>query len=264
MAAASKKLRQSNSRPFSEHLKELGAPLKNARDRWCSVSDTQRRAFFTVWSHKLVGGRYVFADLDVNDPREGAKELRLILPKVVAEGYEAYGVLAERKIVKGIDKGRGPYSEETLLKLAFHLEGRLWIGDVLGEIRVRDLQAGNLNNVSPFPNAIDDLDGPPPGVERPPRMPLTGTGFRRDPAVRAYVIKEAKGSCEYCGTKGFVLPDGRHYLEAHHIIGLADDGPDTPENVIALCPAHHREAHYGRAWEELQREFFATLLAKRK
>jgi 5-methylcytosine-specific restriction protein A len=44
---------------------------------------------------------------------------------------------------------------------------------------------------------------------------------------------------------GFLLPDGSHYLEAHHIIALAKQGPDTVDNVIALCPSDHREAHYG-------------------
>jgi 5-methylcytosine-specific restriction protein A len=45
---------------------------------------------------------------------------------------------------------------------------------------------------------------------------------------------------------GFLLPDGSHYLEAHHIITLAKQGPDTVDNVIALCPSDHREAHYGK------------------
>jgi 5-methylcytosine-specific restriction enzyme A len=43
---------------------------------------------------------------------------------------------------------------------------------------------------------------------------------------------------------GFLISDGRHYLEAHHIIALAKQGPHTVDNVIALCPSDHREGHY--------------------
>ncbi|OLU13203.1 hypothetical protein BVH01_22925 [Pseudomonas sp. PA1(2017)] len=42
----------------------------------------------------------------------------------------------------------------------------------------------------------------------------------------------------------FVRPDGRAFLEVHHMTRLADDGPDLPANVAALCPNCHRRAHY--------------------
>ncbi|MBY8114030.1 HNH endonuclease [Vibrio fluvialis] len=38
---------------------------------------------------------------------------------------------------------------------------------------------------------------------------------------------------------------GNPYLEVHHLIRLIDDGPDTPENCVAVCPNCHRELHYG-------------------
>lgn len=55
------------------------------------------------------------------------------------------------------------------------------------------------------------------------------------------------------------MPNGQNYLEAHHIIALADDGEDTLRNVIALCPTHHREAHYGVQAEELEAMFIERL-----
>jgi hypothetical protein len=56
---------------------------------------------------------------------------------------------------------------------------------------------------------------------------------------------------------------GTQYLEAHHVIALAAQGPDTVHNVIALCSEHHREAHYGMHAEELERRFLAKLLEVR-
>jgi 5-methylcytosine-specific restriction protein A len=80
----------------------------------------------------------------------------------------------------------------------------------------------------------------------PSRTPTAGFRYQRDEEVRQFVIKQAKGACEYCRELGFLLSDGRYYLEAHHIIALAKQGPDTVDNVIALCPSDHREAHYGK------------------
>jgi 5-methylcytosine-specific restriction enzyme A len=47
---------------------------------------------------------------------------------------------------------------------------------------------------------------------------------------------------------------------------LASGGADEIENVIALCPNHHREAHFGAARHELASAFaaFATPRAQQK
>ena len=55
------------------------------------------------------------------------------------------------------------------------------------------------------------------------------------------------------------MGDGSHYVEAHHVIALSALGPDTVENVIALCAGHHREAHYGKHAAVLEAAFLAKL-----
>jgi len=37
--------------------------------------------------------------------------------------------------------------------------------------------------------------------------------------------------------------DRRPFLETHHTTRVADDGPDHPHTVIAICPNCHRRAH---------------------
>jgi len=74
-----------------------------------------------------------------------------------------------------------------------------------------------------------------------------GTAYNRSAEVRRYVLSRAKGKCEFCSIEGFTLADGSTYLETHHVIPLADEGKDSPSNVAALCPNHHKEAHYGQA-----------------
>ncbi len=71
--------------------------------------------------------------------------------------------------------------------------------------------------------------------------------YLRDARVAALALVRSKWLCEACGS---IAPfnrksDNQPYLEVHHKIRLADRGPDTLENVLALCPNCHRKAHYG-------------------
>jgi 5-methylcytosine-specific restriction protein A len=108
-------------------------------------------------------------------------------------------------------------------------------------------------------DAVNDLDQTPAGAVTPAKVATTGMSYERDPAVRTFVLKRAKGKCEYCGALGFVMDNDVHYLEAHHIVSLAKQGPDTVDNVIALCANHHRQAHYGSNKVALERDMLEKL-----
>lgn len=70
--------------------------------------------------------------------------------------------------------------------------------------------------------------------------------YTRSRAVRVYVLRRAKGSCEGCELPApFVALGGEPFLEAHHLRRRADGGPDHPRWVIALCPNCHRRVHFG-------------------
>jgi hypothetical protein len=71
--------------------------------------------------------------------------------------------------------------------------------------------------------------------------------YIRNPDVVAEALFRAKGVCERCG-KNAPFRSRRYnepFLEVHHIVPLAEDGPDTLENVQAICPNCHRQAHFG-------------------
>lgn len=69
----------------------------------------------------------------------------------------------------------------------------------------------------------------------------------RSLAIHLYVLFRANGYCEGCGVKApFRKRDGTPYLEPHHTMRLADDGPDHPARVIGLCPTCHRRAHHSQ------------------
>jgi len=121
----------------------------------------------------------------------------------------------------------------------------------------RGLHSGNTSTVNE--SAVDDLSDVPEGSEFPDRAKVISQVIKRDSRVRAHALKRAKGRCEYCNVLGFPTINGGFYLEAHHIIALCDSGRDTVDNVIALCPLHHRQAHYGLDAESLESEFIRIL-----
>lgn len=81
----------------------------------------------------------------------------------------------------------------------------------------------------------------------PTRIEVVSTAFLRNPDVIAEVLLRAGGVCELCANPAPFQrrSDGSPYLEVHHRIRLADNGEDTVENAIAICPNCHRRKHYG-------------------
>ena len=251
--------KQKNTISFSAHCERLGAPLANVADRWCGLSKPNRRAVFTVWADRLQGGRYVYWNAEIEDARVGARELRATIQAVMANGYDAFGILCEAQDVAALPRKRGYFHEDTLLVLRFVAEKPGLVAYVTGEVSVADVLSGAGSSIAAFPSALDDLGAVPSGVVQPDRVTRLATGYRRDDVVRRFVLRRAGGLCEYCGKFEFELPGGNHYLEAHHVIALGNQGPDKVENVIALCSHHHREAHDGRDAEKLEAFFLEKL-----
>jgi 5-methylcytosine-specific restriction protein A len=78
--------------------------------------------------------------------------------------------------------------------------------------------------------------------------------FVRSSVVRRHVLERAMGKCEWCQQPGFIMAAGSIFLETHHIIPLAENGSDTEDNVVALCPNHHRETHHGAKSNDMRKE----------
>jgi 5-methylcytosine-specific restriction protein A len=93
---------------------------------------------------------------------------------------------------------------------------------------------------------VDQFESYEPLTAETEQKIILGKVYTRNPEVRKRVLARAAGSCEWCGTEGFRTHDDRIYLETHHIKPLSGDGEDSELNVVALCPNHHREAHFGK------------------
>lgn len=108
-------------------------------------------------------------------------------------------------------------------------------------------------DASPDVDANESAAEPPPAPyldqfsipDAPERRENTGLSFSRSAEVRRAALARAAGVCEFCGCAGFKTASGGIYLETHHVVPLAEDGPDVEWNVVAICPNDHRRAHHG-------------------
>lgn len=77
-----------------------------------------------------------------------------------------------------------------------------------------------------------------------PRVSTSETTVReRHWAIAEYAKRMAKGHCDLCTLPAPFSVNGIPYLECHHILPLAEGGPDEIENAVALCPNCHRKMH---------------------
>ncbi|MFC7233406.1 HNH endonuclease [Saliphagus sp. GCM10025308] len=66
----------------------------------------------------------------------------------------------------------------------------------------------------------------------------------RDEGLVSGLKQMYKDRCQVCGTRR-AKPDGTGYSEVHHLRPLFEDGADTLENMLVLCPNHHADLDNG-------------------
>jgi len=119
--------------------------------------------------------------------------------------------------------------------------------------------------LSPVGDAIDtdDLDDKSPETlyeraeEAEPASPSSSNSgsYVSSNLVREYALTEADGVCKGCEEPApFQTEGGEPFLEVHHITRRSDDGPDHPDNVVALCPNCHRRVHHGKDGDEFNEQ----------
>ncbi|QYK03326.1 HNH endonuclease [Shewanella psychrotolerans] len=183
--------------------------------------------------------------------------------------YETNGVpFVKRQIYSELANrfGRSDKSFEYRMQnisYVYSLMGRKWVSGLkpaknvgsnnaaVIERQICEVEGQSLPKVAEFETKVISYKSKanlskPNGIKEPEKTYSQVTNFNRDPKVKAWVLKEASGKCECCGSDApFTTAEGEPFLEIHHLRRLADGGSDTITNVIALCPNCHREMHYG-------------------
>ncbi|MBN3519322.1 HNH endonuclease [Algoriphagus lutimaris] len=245
-------------------FKDLSVHPKNPYWAWCAKNESIKRAIFTVWEDLELPDKtwFLHEDNSTFQRRNGFKDQKETIDLAIQENYEIFGIICVAK---------DPYLDPRTIK---EVEGdfvyKLEFIEKSDQIYVKakkrvptvEIMRNDQRKLSGY-SGLQDLDTTSLGTDNPDRTKSMGYIIKRDNNVRKAVINRANGKCEYCGKETFVTLSGKNYLEAHHIISLAQKGTDRMDNVIALCSEHHREAHFGVNSEALEKEFIEILENKK-
>lgn len=73
--------------------------------------------------------------------------------------------------------------------------------------------------------------------------------MRRSPVptkIRNFLLVASKHQCSICQT---------HPVDVHHIVAVADGGTNDLDNLMTVCPNHHRDYHSGKFTIEQMRMY---------
>lgn len=136
------------------------------------------------------------------------------------------------------------------------------IEEILAELENRPF-----NEKVPFEAQVDSYrqkqrKSLPEGIREPKSSFGNIVKYERSPEVKGWVLDRANGQCELCKAPApFKTKSGKDYLEVHHLIRLADGGPDVVDNCVALCPNCHRKLHYSSESQQLTQDLLTNLQA---
>ena len=76
------------------------------------------------------------------------------------------------------------------------------------------------------------------------KVTINHKSYKRNNKIIALIKILRNSECQICGQ--FILKgDGSRYIEAAHIVPKHKQGKENPENIILLCPNHHKEFDFG-------------------
>ncbi len=78
----------------------------------------------------------------------------------------------------------------------------------------------------------------------PEEVTISSKSFKRDNRTIAQIKILRDFKCQICSTT-IKKKDGTLYIEAAHIEPKHRKGRETPDNIILLCPNHHKEFDFG-------------------
>jgi len=126
--------------------------------------------------------------------------------------------------------------DERLKKRAAELAAGIWPGKSLEEIAEEN---------SPIPTSEAEVPIRRDDVSPARRRERIAILLERDPRIPKSVKEMEDYTCQVCGRRLFQAKTNTPYAETHHVQPLGHDGPDSPENVLCLCPLCHRLFHLG-------------------
>jgi hypothetical protein len=92
---------------------------------------------------------------------------------------------------------------------------------------------------------INQLKNNSPGLHGDVLINVNGKRHKRDNHAIALIKIVYDFKCQICG-KAIIKRNGKRYIEAAHIIPKSKGGGETLDNILVLCPNHHKEFDLGK------------------
>jgi 5-methylcytosine-specific restriction endonuclease McrA len=89
---------------------------------------------------------------------------------------------------------------------------------------------------------IEELKALTPSM--PQQVVINGKTYDRDNKTIATLKILRDFKCQICGNS-ILKKNGERYIEAAHIKRKSEKGSETPDNILVLCPNHHKEFDLG-------------------
>jgi putative restriction endonuclease len=178
-----------------------------------------------------LGDEIIYTGHGGNDPQTGRQiadqtltRNNLALARNKAEGLPV-------RVVRGAHVG-SPYAPAT----GYRYDGLYFVADYWSDVGKSDFVIWRYRLLR---DREAEAPPQPPGEKRPQRKPATTQRIVRNSVVGTWVKNLNAYRRQVCGDR-LETPAGP-YAEAAHIraLGRPHDGPDTPDNVLCLCPNHH-------------------------
>lgn len=136
-----------------------------------------------------------------------------------------------------------------LLSLLMSVNGyvtkRIEVESLLSE-RVREHTVVSAEVVPTPPSSADPIASDIDDAAYPERRETILQRLIRDTATARALKRRYHNHCQICDL-AVPLWEGLTYAEAHHIqpLGHPHNGPDSPSNMLILCPNHHAQCDLG-------------------
>ena len=162
-------------------------------------------------------------------------------------GYSYYDISLAEKIVEDelIELVKGGVQKNEFNKLRniySHITGKEFDLDLINTDEIEQQELISFFKESDKAKIIYDLSNLKESETE--TVYVNQKTYKRDNKTIAQlkIIRDFK--CQICGTI-IIKKNGEFYIEAAHIKPKHKKGRETPDNILILCPNHHKEFDYG-------------------
>ncbi len=162
-------------------------------------------------------------------------------------GYSYYDISLAEKIVKDelielVKSGAQKNEFNKLRNIYTYITGKEFDLDLINADEIEQQELISFFKESDKAKIIEDLSNLKESETE--TVYVNQKTYKRDNKTIAQlkIIRDFK--CQICGTK-IIKKNGEFYIEAAHIKPKHKKGRETPDNILILCPNHHKEFDYG-------------------